>query len=531
MLGLLAGLALVSPLPPLFKGLGDYRRPVTRNAQAQRYFDQGLAFLYGFNKTESFAQFSAAARLDPKCAMAWWGVAAAKAPDINNPEVAESDSKIAIDALRKARALDKTASPADRALIEAENLRFGSKPRAALNLAHANAMRLAWRQFPKDPDVGAQFADSLLNRRPWDQWRPDGTPQPGTLEAVATLGQVLRFAPNHPMALHLTIHAWEASPYPERADAAAGRLRQLEPALGHMVHMPSHIDVRRGRWQEAILSNERGIAADAAFRKVRPAFDPYLFYTAHNHAMLGFAAMMGGQSAKAIQAMDALESLIPSDVVKYMGPVFDGMFSMSLEARVRFGRWDEILAVPEYPAYYPMNNAFRRVARGVAYAAKGDVFNAEAEALEFAAARKLVTGKEPYGLTPKNVILDIAENLLTGEILLAKGETPAALDSLRRAVACEDRVHYDEPPDWVLPTRHVLGVALLKAKRPAEAQAVYEAQLRKMPNDGWALKGLTDAFVAQGKIAKALAARKQFQAAWAGADIKIGSSCLCVPKP
>lgn len=522
---------LVAPLPPLFKGLGDYHRQVTNNVAAQRYFDQGLAFLYGFNKPESFLGFSAAARLDPKCAMAWWGMAAAKAPDINSPEVTPEDSKIAIDAIAHASALSGTARPADRALIAAERVRFGNQPRAALNLAHANAMREAWHRFPRDPDVGSMFADALLNRRPWDQWLPNGTPQPGTIEATDVLAKVLSFAPRHPLALHLTIHAWEASPHPERAAVAADRLRLLEPALGHMVHMPSHIDVRTGRWAQAIAANERGIRADLAFRKVRPAFDPYLFYTAHNYHMLGFSAMMSGQRKKAIAAMDAMVGLIPAPMLKDLAPFVDGMYAMPFEARIRFGLWDDILALKELPAELPLSNALRHAARGVAFAAKGDVFSADSEALEFASAEAGIRRDENFDHTPKGVILDIARSLMAGEILLAKGQTNEAIAELRKAVESENQVRYSEPPDWVLPTRHVLGVALLKAKRPAEAEQVYRESLRQLPNDGWALQGLGDALLAQNKMQEALAARRQFARVWVDADTKIGSSCLCVPKP
>ncbi|RYG22820.1 hypothetical protein EON82_15950 [bacterium] len=498
---------------------------------AQRYFDQGLAFLYGFNKPESFQGFSAAARLDPKCAMAWWGVAAAKAPDINSPEVTAEDSKIAIDALAKASALAGSATPADRAMIAAERLRFGDQPRSALNFAHANAMRQAWHRFPRDPDVGARFADALLNRRPWDQWLPSGAPQPGTLEATDVLGKVLALSPRHPLALHLTIHAWEASPHPERAATAANRLRLLQPALGHMVHMPSHIDVRTGDWKKAIASNELGIRADLAFRKVRPAFDPYLFYTAHNYHMLGFSAMMSGQRKKAIAAMDAVVGLVPTAMQKDLAPLIDGMYAMPYEARIRFGLWDEILAQPELPSYFPLANALRHAARGVAFAAKGDTFAADSEALEFANAEAGVKRDENYDHTPNGVILDIARSLLAGEILLARGKTDDAIVELRKAVESENKVRYSEPPDWVLPTRHVLGVALLKAKRPTEAERVYRESLKRIPNDGWALRGLGDALMAQGKTNPALAVRKQFARAWADADTKIGSSCLCVPKP
>src|SRR4051812_11681840 len=254
------------PREPLFEGLGAHGRKVTTSSpEAQRYFDQGLSFLYAFNHDEAIRSFRQAAELDPACALAWWGIALAQGPHINRPAVDETQARAAWEALRKAQALAEGADEVERALIAAAARRHADPPpadRAPLDRAYADAMRTVWEAHPGDPDVGALFAEALMDLRPWDLWAPDGRPQPGTAEVLDTLEAVLKQAPDHPLANHLYIHAVEASPHPEKADAAADRLRDLQPGLAHLVHMPSHIDVRRGRWEQAAAANDRAIAAD-----------------------------------------------------------------------------------------------------------------------------------------------------------------------------------------------------------------------------------------------------------------------------
>jgi tetratricopeptide (TPR) repeat protein len=518
----------------LFAGTGSYQRRVaTDSPLAQKFFNQGLNFLYAFNHSEARRSFEAASKIDPKCGMAWWGIAATYGPHINNPMVPPDEAKLAVAALRKANALASRMSPADRALLHAESVRFVSpqpEDRSGLDRAYAAAMKQAWAKFPKDPDVGAFYAESMMDLRPWDFWTPEGKPQPGTDEITRTLGRVLALSPNHPFALHLTIHAWEASPTPGKASAAADRLRNLQPGLGHNVHMPSHIDVRTGDWKKAILANEKAIEADNRYRTKRPRQGFYRVYMAHNRHMLGFAAMMVGQGDKAIRAMDEMVASIPPEYLKENAAFIDGYAVMPLEARLRFGKWDEILAAPMLPDYLPLSRSMQHAARGVAYAAKGMPREASAEQMMFAESRKKLPAEAIMGNNMASMILDVAEHMLDGEIRLAADDMDGALKSLRMAVRAEDQLRYDEPPDWIIPTRHVLGVALLKAGQNAEAERVYREDLKRLPNNGWSLNGLAEAMQRQGK-AGAGQVRAKFLQVWQGADTPIKSSCLCVPNP
>ncbi|HEY0867572.1 MAG TPA: tetratricopeptide repeat protein [Fimbriimonas sp.] len=544
----LAGIALVgsflatlAPAPQeptgqiLLSGTGPHQRPVdSSSALARQYVVQGLNLLYGFNHDEARLSVRTATEADPKCAMAWWGLALANGPHINFPVVTQDQAKESVEALSKASGLVAGVRPVDRRLIEAAVLRYASPQpddRAPLDRAYAEEMARVWREFPKDPDVGALYAESLMDLRPWDLWKPDGTPQPGTETVTATLTEVLRLNPDHPMALHLAIHAWEASPTPEKADEASNRLRFLMPGLGHMVHMPSHIDVRRGRWQESIDANERAIKADENYRKLRPRQGFYRVYMAHNRHMLAFSAMMVGQSKKAIEAVDSMVANMPEAFVKDNASVIDGYIAMPLEARVRFGKWDEILAMPEYPEYLPITTTLRHGARAVAYAAKKQVPEAEAERAKFTSAKLKIPAEAAVGNSPAATVIAVAENMMDGEIALAKGETEEAVRLLAAAVREEDRLRYDEPPDWILPVRHALGVVLLDAGRPEEAEKVYRADLEKLPNNGWALNGLAESLRRQGKTSDAERMQGRFAAVWKDADMSISSSCMCLPNP
>lgn len=298
-----------------------------------------------------------------------------------------------------------------------------------------------------------------------------------------------------------------------------------------MVHMPSHIDVRLGRWKEAVEANERAIAADTAYRSRRPQQGFYRVYMAHNGHMLGFAAMMTGQSAKSLKAIDGVTQAMPAEWVQQNASFIDGYVAMPLEARVRFGRWDEILAWPELPSYLPLATALRHAARGVAFAAKGQPEQAEAEQALFAKARKVVAPGATFGNSSAQTVLDIAQHILAGEIMLSRHEDESAIAQLRKAVDAEDQLGYDEPPDWILPTRHILGVALLKAGRAQDAERVYREDLQRLPHNGWGLYGLSEALNRQGKEKEAREVRRRFEAVWKDADFQITSSCMCVPEP
>ena len=517
---------------PLFDGLGGITRKVTTaSPEAQRYFDQGLAFMYAFNHDEAIRAFRRAAELDPKCAMARWGVAIANGPHINNPVVPPERAKAAWDALTAAKALATGASPVEQALIRAAESRYADpqpEDRKPLEQAYADAMRTVWKQYPDDADVGALFAESLMDLRPWDLWTADGQPQPGTEELLGTLETVIARHPKHPLALHLYIHAVEASPQPEKADAAADALRDLTPGLGHLVHMPSHVDVRRGRWAEAIAANAKAIEADRVYRERVPNQGFYRLYMAHNPHMLTYGAMMSGRSALALETITAMAAGIPPEFVRENAWA-DGFLAMPLEVMMRFGRWHEVLAHPEFPEFAPISTALRLYARAVARAAQGDVAGARAEQAAFAEARGRVPKDATFGNNAGPEILDVAESLMKGEILYREGRKDEGIAALREAVAREDKLRYNEPPDWIQPVRHALGAALLGAGRFDEAEAVFREDLQRLPDNGWGLYGLHRALQMQKRAAESAEAERRFDAVWREADVKIKSPCLCLP--
>jgi tetratricopeptide (TPR) repeat protein len=520
---------------PFFEGLGSYTRTVkTSSPEAQRYFNQGLAFLHGFNHGAAIRSFQAAASLDPTCAMAHWGIALACGPHINFPLVPPPAAELAWKELGLAQQNATDAPPVERDLIEALSHRYANpqpEDRSGLDRAYTDSMRQVWRAHPDDPDVGAFFAEALMDLRPWDQWTADGQPQPGTEEVLATLDAVLKLNPNHPFANHLYIHAVEASPHPERADAAAERLRTLQPGLAHNVHMPSHIDVRCGRWHEAILTNVNAVEADRRYREiVGPPTGLLAGYVAHNRHMLAYAALMTGQSNLALQHSRAMVAGLPEDLLKAAPTLAGGFAAMPYEVLVRFGRWDDILAEAEsHPDSLPFTRTLRHAARAIAYAAKGDLEAARAEQRDYLTAAPLVPAEELPGKNKAPVLLAVVTPMLEGEILLREGKFDEGLNQLRAAVKAEDALHYGEPPDWTIPVRHSLGANLMQAGRFAEAEQVYRDDLARLPENGWALFGLAQSLHRQGKEEEAAGIDARFAKVWSKADVQIKSSCLCRP--
>ena len=528
----------VPPPPPparVDEGLGDHtRRVATANAEAQTCFDQGLAFLYAFNHDEAIRRFERTLSHDPDCAMAHWGVALASGGHINRPMVDAARAKRAFAASRRALELAEQGSPADRALIEALVKRYADPlpaDRTMLERAYADAMRAAWRAHPDDADIGALFAESRMNLRPWDLWTHEGQPRPETPEIVATLEEVLRLNPRHPLALHLYIHAVEASPDPGKADEAAERLRHLQPGLGHMVHMPSHIDVRRGRWRKAIEANERAIEADARYRARHPQQDFYHLYMAHNYHMLAFAAMQTGESERALTAVRTMLQSVPPDwlAVPENAALADGFLAAPGKVLLRFGRWEEVLREPAPPAGFPIARTLWHHARGVALAAQGHTDKARAEWLALQTSAKDTPATATFGNNRAADIFAVAEAMLEGEILAQEGNLDDAIARLREAVKREDALRYDEPPGWILPVRHALGGFLLRQGKVAEAEAVYREDLRRWPNNGWGLYGLMQCLERQGQKDEAKQVRQKWQEVWKRGDIRIHASCLCVP--
>jgi len=539
--------ALAEPTPPpqpppqpaqIFKGLGSYSRPSsTRNPEAQRYLDQALTWMFSFNHDEAIRSFEHAAALDPNLAIAHWGIAICHGPHINNPVMDEPRAIAAWAALKKAQELESTASPAERALITALAARYSdpSRPpiaftfeeRAPFDKAYADAMALVYAQFPDDADIAALYAEALMDCRPWDLWDPKThEPRPETPKALAALEHALQLNPNHPGANHYYIHAVEASTHPEKAVAAADRLRTLVPASGHMIHMPAHIDVRVGNWAQAAEQNRQSIKADTAYRELSPTQGIYRIYMAHNDHFLSWSCMMLGRKEESLAAARHMIANIPEAFAEAAAPFVDPMMLVEMEALMRFGMWNEILEVPEPKAYLPITRAYRHFARASALAAQGKVADAEREQALFKSARAAVPENAMMVMNPAHTVLDLASHTLAGEIAFRKGEIDAAVSELTKAVEIEDSLRYMEPPDWFQPTRHSLGAILLASDRKAEAEKVYRADLARLPENGWSLFGLWQCLDESTPEAKAVKAR--FEKAWSGADTTIEATCLCV---
>jgi tetratricopeptide (TPR) repeat protein len=464
--------------------------------------------------------------------MAWWGIAVASGPHINNPIVPEDRARAAWEAVTKARSLVDDSVPIEKALIDAQTHRFADPPpqdRRSLDEAYAAAMRKVWQAYPEDADVGSLFAESMMDLRPWDLWQQNGQPQPGTEEIVATLEAVISKSPNHPLALHLYIHAVEASHSPDRAADEADRLRTLQPGLGHLVHMPSHIDVRQGRWAAAIKANQLAIAADRKYREKVPRQGFYHVYMAHNPHMLAFAAMMRGQSRLATTTINEMAAGIPAEWIRENAPIADGFLAMPLEVLVRFGRWDKILAAPEPPENLPLSRCMWRCARGVAHAAKGQVEMARAEQSAFVTALAAIPPDAIFSNNKAHDLMGVAQQLLEGEIRYRAGDVEGGIAALREAIRREDMLRYAEPPDWIHPVRHALGALLLRENRIAEAEQLYREDLARLPNNGWSLYGLSRCLQLQGKADLAQEFQTRFQQVWNEADVTITSSCFCLP--
>ncbi|MEX2141933.1 MAG: tetratricopeptide repeat protein [Pirellulales bacterium] len=516
----------------LFQGLGDHHRPITTLSKpAQRYFDQGLVFAFAFNHDEAIRSFEEAARLDPNAAMPWWGVALCNGPHINNPVMPPQRSASAWVALEKAMQRKQQATVAERALIEALSRRYANPPpddRKPLDEAYATAMHGVWKANQADPDIGTLYAEALMDLQPWDLWNKDGSPKGNSKEIIAVLEQAMRLNPKHPGALHLYIHAMESSSQPRRAITAADRLRSLVPASGHLRHMPSHIDVLTGRWNEAVEANVRAIEADRQYRQRSPRQEFMHVYMSHNHQMLAFAAMMQGRSKMALDAARQIRPNVPDDYARRETVAIEPFFPILYDVLVRFGMWDAILREPAPPDYLPITTAMWKFSRAVAFAAKGQVAEAEKAHAQFKLAKAEIPPDRMVAVNPAERVLQIADHVIAGEIAYRKGNIDEAVNQLRRAIAIEADLVYMEPPEWTIPVRHSLGAILVDAERYEEAAAVYRSDLAQWPENGWSLFGLARCLRAQGNTAEAEQYEKRFEKAWVNADTKIGSSCLCV---
>lgn len=502
----------------------------TSSAAAQQRFDEGLAWCYGFHHDEATRCFRAALAADPSLAMAHWGLAYAAGPHINNMAMSPEANAVAADASARAASLAAGATPVEQALIAAVAKRYAVPPpddRAALDRAYADAMRTVHGEHGGNPHVRALFAEALMNLRPWDLWRQDGSPQPGTDEVLAVLESLLAAHPDHPQANHLYIHAVEASPQPGRAIPCAERLVDLAPAVGHLVHMPSHVFLRAGRYEEAAEANRKGIAADLAIVRRTGRVGFYEVYRAHNYHFLVYAAMFAGRDDEAIAAAREMVAQLPVDVVQQMPEFLEAYLAVPYHALVRFGRWQQLLDEPAPPAWQRSTRAVWHYARGVAFAALGRIDEAKAEQTAFAAAFAAVPETWTLGNNPTRTVLAIGERFLAGEIAFRAGDRDTAFSALRAAVAAADALRYDEPWGWMMPPRHALGALLLEAGDAAAAGDVYRADLAQHPDNGWALHGLAECQRRLGDDPAAAATTHRFEAAWRHATVRIGASCFC----
>ena len=515
------------------EGLGDYSRTITTShAEVQAWFDQGLALTYGFNHDGAERSFLRATELDPECAMCWWGAALVLGPHVNagmDPEMTAA----AWDRLQRAQAAAASAPAHEQAYIRALAARYGEQPlddRRPLDEAYAEAMAELVRAYPDDLDAATLHAEALMDLQPWDYWDDDGNPKGNTIEFVARLESVIERDPEHPGALHLYIHAVEASSDPERGVAAADRLRTLIPAAGHLVHMPAHIYARVGRYNDAVIANEKAIAADDAYLAIcRPAPGVYpLGYVPHNHHFLWFAATMGGSSKKALRAADTtFERTSDPELMRMVG--FEAMQSFALTplfAKVRFGRWDDIAAAPRPDADLPYMVAMWHYAQGIAAVRQGRLDDALSHHAAVSAGAEDPAIEDMLVWDRYSLVhgVRIAERVLAAEIARTGEDDGSAIEALRAAVAIEDELPYDEPPGWHMPVRHTLGAVLLAAGRADEAEKVYREELRRNPENGWSRYGLSEALRAQDRAAEAADVGERFEQAWAHADVELSAS-------
>ena len=517
--------AQTKPGAPLFTDLGNHRQPIsTKSPQAQQYFNQGLILAYGFNHGEAVRSFKEAIRLDPTCAMCYWGVAIALGPNINKPMDA-ADVPLAWDALQQAKRLSSNTSEKEKAYIKALESRYSPQPvadRQALDLAYANAMREVMKNYPQDLDAATLFAEALMDTMPWDYYMEDNRPKAVTEELIEALEFVISKDPQHPGANHFYIHAVEASPYPERALPSARRLGNIVPGAGHLVHMPSHVYLRVGRYHDATLTNEEAVKADQSYITQCRAqgFYPIAYYP-HNQHFLWYTSMMEGRSELSLRTAREIDQMNEHQNLAERKR-FSPLLVLTL---ARFGRWDEVLNTPLPPTDQLFERAMFHYARGMSYAAK----------LDFAAAQSELSALEAIAGDPRTKPLDqpqlpgakliaLGKHILAGELARRRSQNTEMNQYFATAIQLEDALPYMEPPYWHHPVRQIYGAALLEAGRPIEAEKIYREDLKRHPANGWSLYGLLSSLRAQGKTEEARAMEKRFRDVWRLADVTLTAS-------
>ena len=534
---------------------GVSKKVTTSSADCQLWIDRGVGQMYGFNREEAIRCFKKALSFDPNCAMAHYFIAYNNAAEYNNPDgydyaAAHKEAQKAVEMAKHSNFTDW-----EKALIEAQVHRFcwpvGSKPIADLHRNYANAMRTVYQKFGEnDVDIAAFFAESLMMLAPWKLWTPPPNVKPAipeTEEIVSVLEKALKADPSHPGLCHLYIHAMELSATPEKALPAADNLRFRVPEQGHLLHMPSHIDMWVGHYEEAIEANKRGVVADEVYvQKTGHNHEFYTMYRMHNYHFAAWAAMFDGQYSTALEYAEAAEQKLDPETVTYVmdgTPVganfFEAFGSLPWHVLVRFGKWNEIINRPlkEDKDMYASTVATAHYARGVAYAVTGKLVEADAECKLFYEAlnNKALIGRYLFNNVmhdqeSKGGILDVATAVLNGEVEYHKGNIQEAFKYLRLAVERDSNLKYDEPWGWMMPARHVLGALLLEQGEVEEAERVYREDLVKYKNNLWSLLGLYQSLKQQQKVEEAKSVYSAFQTASIRADVTIGASCLCATK-
>jgi tetratricopeptide (TPR) repeat protein len=532
---LFLALACHAPLPegadPVVFDIGAVHREVTTSSpDAQLWFDRGLALAFGFNHEEAIRCFERATAADPDCAMAHWGKAWASGPNYNSPALTEEQSEQAFDALQEAVVDAVNASPVERDLVTALRARYAwpaPADRSPLDAEYAEAMREVYAVYPDDPDVAALYAEALMQLRPWKLWSPEGEPAP-ELEAIRdVLESGLARWPDHPALCHLYIHAMEAGPEVAKAIPAARRLEGLTPGLGHLVHMPSHIYVWTGNYDDVVRTNLAAVEIDDAFVDYAGRDNIYTAYRIHNYHFVAYGAMWQGRRALALEYSRRLVDEIPAGLIAAIPDLFDVFTATPYHVLVRFGLWDEILEEPEPEGELHAARAVWRYARGVALASLGRVDEALAEQERFLAAKAAVPASRLLFQNAVGDVLAVAEKVLAGEIEYRRGNHDRAFALLREAVVLDEQLNYDEPWGWMEPVRHALGALLTAQGRYEEAVGVYRANLERYPNNGWALHGLAECLRGLGRVAEADEVDARFAEAWERADVEIPGSCYC----
>jgi tetratricopeptide (TPR) repeat protein len=509
---------------PLYDNLGTYHMAITtRSPVAQRYFDQGLRLTYGFNHDEAIKSYQEGVREDSTCAMCWWGIAYALGPNINAP-MDTAAVRPAYEALQRAMRLAPGSTPRERAYIDALGARYTADPaapRAPLDSAWARAIGDVARRFPTDEDAATLHAESLMDLRPWNYWNNAGKPRaPSTMQTVAILERVVKRTLDHPGACHFYIHAIEASTFAARAVPCAERLGSLVPGAGHLVHMPSHIYMRLGRWNEAVDDNVHAAHVDQEYVAARHPTGVYpIGYVPHNYHVMWEALSMLGRSEEALTAARTIVDKVPADVVRAIPP-FEYYSPVVLLTLARFSRWDDVLGEPPPAEGLQYTRGIWHYVRGLAYTARGALDSAGAARDSVHAIAAGIPPEATANLNSMQALLQVAERHLAGEMATQRKQTKQAVAELRAGIAVEDELTYDEPTAWPLPLRQQLGGILLRAGRAKEAEQAYREDLERYPNNGWSLHGLAESLKAQGRAKEAEVVEAKFRKAWSRADVK-----------